>query len=162
MWRQPATLVAFAVLLVLLLVGVFASDSFETEGPAARSSGSPVVNGADRQWPGSVGTTGAPAESQPSAERTEAPGRTFIARLNLHPRTLNGRVTGYVVRPDDPSILNGTPLQPGDVLLEVDGLALDETRAARLAQDVGDYQDVFVRFERGNIKQEGMLPLGTR
>lgn len=69
---------------------------------------------------------------------------------------------GYVVRPNDPSVLKGTPLQPGDVLLEVDGLELDPARAAALAQNVGDYQDVFVRFERGNAAQEGILPLGAR
>lgn len=96
------------------------------------------------------------------AEEVEAPGRTFIAKLNLQPRLINGQVKGFVIRPDDSSILKGTPLQSGDVLLEVDGLKLDPARAASLAQNVGDYQDVFVLFERGNAEQEGMLPLGTR
>jgi type II secretory pathway component PulC len=71
-------------------------------------------------------------------------------------------VKGFVVRPDDPSMLKGTPLQSGDVLLEVDGLELDPKRAASLAQNVGDYQDVFIRFERGNVGQDGILPLGPR
>lgn len=75
---------------------------------------------------------------------------------------IGGQVKGYIVRPENPSILVGTPLQPGDVLLEVDGLVLDPKRAASLAQNVGDYQDVLVRFERGSAEQDGMLPLGSR
>jgi type II secretory pathway component PulC len=104
----------------------------------------------------------APDKTHPLASKVEPPGRTFIARLNLQPRLLAGRVKGYVVRPDDPSILNGTPLQPGDVLLEVDGVELDSESVAALARNVGQYEDVFVRYERGNAEQDGMLPLGTR
>ena len=96
------------------------------------------------------------------AAKVDPPGRTFIAKLNLQPRMVNGQVKGYVVRPDDPSILQGTPLQVGDVLLEVDGLPLDPARVAMLAQRVGQYEDVFVRFERGSGEQEDMLPLSTR
>lgn len=90
----------------------------------------------------------------------EAPRRTFIAKLNLRPRLQNGRVDGYIVDPADPSIFEGTPLQASDVLLEMDGTRLDAARVAALGQNVGNYQDVFIRFGRDASEQEGMLPPG--
>ena len=147
---------------MLLLVRLVASDGREPQNAAVRPAQPSSDYNVKGQWADFIGTTGGPAKPHPLAAKVAPPGRTFIARLNLQPRLLDGQVKGYVVRPDDPSILNGTPLQPGDVLLEVDGLKLDPARAALLAQNVGQYEDVFVRFERGNAEQEGMLPLGTR
>ncbi len=153
-WRHLVVLGLVTLLLVLLFVRLTALDEMEPQNVAVRSTQSPMATIAE--------TKAEPVEPLPMAAEVEAPGHAFIAKLNLKPRLLNGRVKGYVVRPDDPSILKGTPLQPGDILLEVDGLELDAARAAFLAQNVGDYQDVFVRFERGNAEREGMLPLGTR
>ncbi len=161
LWRHPVVLAVLATLLLLILGWVVFSEGSKPPDVPASLARSPAVNG-DLQWPGLVGTAGTPVQSQPTAEESEAPGRTFIARLNLQPRMRNGRVNGYTVRPDDPSILKGTLLQSGDVLLEVDGLELDPARAALLAQSVGEYQDVFVRLERGNRQQEGVLSFGTR
>lgn len=149
-------------MLVLLFVWLVASDEQEPQNAAVRTAQSPDVYEVEGQRADLNEIIAAPAEPHPLAAKVEPPGRTFIAKLNLQPRLLNGQVKGYVVRPDDPSILKGTPLQTGDVLLEVDGLKLDPARVAALAQKVGQYEDVFVRFERGNAEQEDMLPLGTR
>lgn len=162
LWRRPVVLLSAALLLGALIAWAILSSSLAPQTAPETSAQSPAVDGADLQWPGLTGTVQAPVQSEETAPEVEAPGRTFIAKLNLQPRLKNGRVNGYVVRPDDPAILKGTPLQAGDVLLEVDGLTLDPARAALLAQNVGDYQDVFVLFERGSRTQEGMLPLGTR
>jgi type II secretory pathway component PulC len=145
---------------VLLLVRLATSD--EPEETAVRSAQSPFVSEGQVQQADITETPAAPVKSHPLAAKIDPPGRTFIAKLNLQPRILNGAVKGYVVRPDDPTILKGTPLQTGDVLLEVDGLKLDPARVALLAKNVGQYEDVFVRFERGSTEQEDMLPLGTR
>lgn len=161
-WRHPAVFWTSAFLLVLLLVQLVTYREVERESEPVRTAPSPSLVGAEAQRPSSTEIPVTPAEPQSMAAEVEAPGRTFIAKLNLQPRLVNGQVKGFVVRPEDPSILKGTPLQSGDVLLEVDGLELDPARAALLAKSVGDYQDVFVRFERGNAEQEGMLPLGTR
>ena len=162
LWRRPAFLAALALLLLLVLAwsGSF-SDPQPTDAPRA-ATGSPAGDGADLQWPDAAGAANAPARPEASIDEPVAPGRSFIERLNLQPRMQYGRINGYIVRPDDPTILNGTPLQSGDVLLEVDGLALDPARAAQLAKNVGEYQDVFVRLERGNRQQEGILSFGTR
>lgn len=157
-WRSPVVLLAI-VLLVLVAVWQLASNK-----PEALSD--PVVGPETRpendSGPDLPAQTAAPTIPLAMPEQVEAPGRTFIAKLNLQPRLVNGRLSGFVVRPEDASILQGTPLQKGDVLLEVDGLPLDRARAAALAENVGDYQDVYVRFARGNTEFEGMLPLGLR
>ena len=160
--RHPVVLWSAAFLCVVLIAWAIVSGNREPPTAPAHSTQSPAVNGADLQWPDLTGTLEAPVETKEIVPETEAPGRTFITKLNLRPRFQNGRVKGYVVGPDEPSILQGTPLQPGDVLLEVDGLMLDPARVEFLAKNVGDYQDVFVRFERGSSEREGMLPLGRR
>jgi type II secretory pathway component PulC len=147
---------------VLLLVWLATSDEPEPPNQAVPSAQSPTVSNVEEQQADLTGIPAAPAEPHPLAAKVDPPGRTFIAKLNLQPRIVNGKVKGFVVRPDDPSILEGTPLQSGDVLLEVDGLPLDAARAALLAKDVGQYEDVFVRFERGSAEQEDMLPLSKR
>lgn len=157
-WRNPAVLLTAGFLLVLLLVQVVASGGNEKESALDRTAPSPAVVGVEGHWPNSTGIAVTPGEHQATAA---ASGRTFIAKLNLQPRLVNGHVKGFVVRPDDPSILQGTPLQTGDVLLEVDGLELDMPRAALLEKSVGEYQDVFVRFERDSAEHEEMLPLVT-
>ena len=146
-----------AGLLVLLLVWLTAVEDPEPQIAPMTWGQSPATNAATNV----AATVAAPVAPAPMVPEVKAPGVAFIAKLNLKPRLRNGRVNGYVVRPDDPSILKGTPLQPGDVLLEVDGLKLDAARAALLAQNVGEYQDVFVRLERGDAELEGVLPLGT-
>ncbi len=158
-WRRPAVFWPVAILLVFLAVRLVTADEPEQATPVRPAPSSTVDS---VQWPDVTGPIAAQGGGLPTAVEVEAPGRTFIAKLNLQPRMINGQVKGYIVRPDNPSILLGTPLQPGDVLLEVDGLALDPKRAASLAQNVGDYQDVFVRFERGSVERDGMLPLASR
>jgi hypothetical protein len=159
-WRRPSVFILIALFAILMVV--WFARTGEPQKVTAQAEISPPATGAEVQWPdlieeNAVSTT----ENQTAAAPVEAPGRTFIAKLNLQPRLVNGQLRGFVVRPEDPSILEGTPLQSGDVLLEVDGLELDAARAAAMANNVGDYQDVFIRFERGNVGREGILPLGT-
>lgn len=161
-WRRPAVLPTAALLLVASIAGALRWADREEPPVQAQSTQSPVKNGADLQWPDLTETADAPAEQQGDEAQAVAPGRTFIGKLNLRPRLKNGRVAGYIVDPADSSILVGTPLQPGDVLLEMDGLKLDPARVAALAQNVGAYQDVFIRYERGSATREDLLPLGNR
>jgi hypothetical protein len=161
-WRHPAILWPVALLLLLLFARLVSQAMLEPEVQPQRSVEAATVDRVDEQWPRQGQSQEPRPDPLPTSTAAEAPGRTFIAQLNLQPRLVGGQIKGYVVRPDDPSVLKGTPLQPGDVLLEVDGLELDPARAAALAQNVGEYQDVFVRFERGNAAQEGILPLGAR
>ena len=144
-------------LLVLLLVRLNAVDELEPQIAPMTWGRLPTETTATNV----AQTTVVPVAPRPIIVEVQPPGVTFIAKLNLKPRLLNGRVNGFVISPDDPLILKGTPLRPGDILLEVDGLKLDAARAALLAQDVGAYQDVFVRLKRGNAELEGVLPLGT-
>jgi hypothetical protein len=159
-WRRPAFPLLIALFAIPLVI--WFARTGEPQKMTAQAEISRPATGAEVQWPDLVEeNASATADNQTAAAPVEAPGRTFIAKLNLQPRLVNGQLRGFVVRPEDPSILQGTPLQSGDVLLEVDGLELDAARAAALANNVGDYQDVFIRFERGNVGQEGILPLGS-
>jgi hypothetical protein len=160
-WRRPAFLFAAALGVILLLVWLGRTSEPPPQVAVSADPPAPAAS-APVQWPDLIDEDAAGASSnQSAATPVEAPGRTFIAKLNLQPRLVNGRLRGFVVQPEDSSILRGTPLRPGDVLLEVDGLVLDAARAAALANDVGDYQDVFIQYERGNVTREDILPLGA-
>jgi type II secretory pathway component PulC len=86
-----------------------------------------------------------PAEAE---QRIEA----AVLRNILRPVTANGRIGGYALRPGEslPQLIRAG-LQPGDVILSVNGSRLDEERMAELAWQMGNSaktEFVFVRNGR--------------
>lgn len=89
-------------------------------------------------------------------------GKALLQELTLAPTRARSGGTGYVVTKADAELLAHTALREGDVLLELDGQKLDPARLERLADELGDYDDVWVRFERDGKKQEMLLELRRR
>lgn len=81
------------------------------------------------------------------------------ARLSAHRE--QGRVVGYTVMPgSDDALLREAGLRPGDVLLDVDGQALDPERLLELASDLGTAGHGQLTFRRDG--QTHTLRLGGR
>jgi type II secretory pathway component PulC len=158
---QPQIIWAAILIMALALAAVVISRTIGADETTRRAVPPIVVNkgATETEAPAATAATSAPAWTTPEQQES---GRKFIGKLNLQPRMRSGRIEGYIVRPEDPSILAGSLLQPGDVLLEADGVTLDAKAAASLEEDVGDYQDVYVRFERNSVEQEGVLTLIKR
>lgn len=75
---------------------------------------------------------------------------TLRYRLGLAPRTAGGRVSGFTVRPGaDLPALTRAGVQPGDVILRVNGSQLDEERRDELAWTIANSGQVELEIERG-------------
>lgn len=162
-WLHPAVLwptLLLAMLLVARLVTGSAADPFDAGSPKSSRSAAEAESG---NWNDVVDTSRGGQGSAPGAAAPgTAPGRALIAGLNLQPRLVGGQLSGFVVRPDEAALLSGTRLRPGDVLLDVDGRPLDEARVAGLADEVGDFDDVEVRYERGGQERKTLLVFRQR
>jgi general secretion pathway protein C len=96
----------------------------------------------------------APASSS-SAERDE----TLRYRLGLAPRRVGGRVDGFTVRPGaDMPALARAGIQPGDVILGVNGGHLDEERMLELAWQIANSEQTVFEVERGGRRMRLSLP----
>ncbi len=82
----------------------------------------------------------------PGAQREEM----LRYRLGLAPRTANGRVTGYTVRANvEMPALARAGIQPGDVIVAVNGSAFDEEKLQALAGIIASATPTRFEVERG-------------
>jgi general secretion pathway protein C len=88
----------------------------------------------------------APVATGAAAQREE----TLRYRLGLAPRMANGRVTGYTVRANvEMPALARAGIQPGDVIVSVNGSSLDEERLRELARTIANATETRFEVERG-------------
>lgn len=87
-----------------------------------------------------------PPVTGPGAQREE----TLRYRLGLAPRMGNGRVTGYTVRANvEMPALARAGIQPGDVIVSVNGSNFDEERLQELAWNIANSTETRFEVERG-------------
>jgi hypothetical protein len=146
-----------ATLAAVGLLVVTGEDLPDAPDPAARSAATRSASGGV-----SAGDSPLAALPPPDPYRPDPAGAALLRELKLEPRRAAGGATGYVVTPADAELLAATPLREGDVLLEIDGQKLDPARIATLADELGEYDDVWVSFERDGRKQGVLVELRRR
>lgn len=105
---------------------------------------------------GSAATVGqiadAPSGAAPSARSAEAAARVYVRAME--PQRVGGRVVGYQIRSaSDLPLLGRAGLRPGDVLLAVNGNAIDgQERLTSIPAEIAGTPFVDVEFERGGRK----------
>lgn len=161
-WRQPVVLLPAGLLLVLILARlIVGSDPQPTDLSLAREPSTVLDGASPSSWNDAV-AAGAGAAG-PAPQASAAPGRALIEAIELRPRLSDGRVTGYIVKPKgDAAMLTRAGLRPGDVLLGVDGRELDESRIGRLADEIGDLDDVEIVYERNGELRDRLLVFRQR
>lgn len=130
-------------------------ESSEAAGPvlsATRAASTPTTPGAAR----------IAALPPPDPYRPDPAGKAMLEELTLAPARTASGATGYVVTKADAELLAATPLREGDVILELDGQKLDPARLAKLGEELGEYDDIWVSFERDGKKIETLLELRRR
>ena len=103
---------------------------------------------------GGVAAAPAPAAAAPAAPQraSEAAMRdeTLRYRLGLAPRMEGGRVAGFTIRQGaNLPALQRAGLQPGDVILSVNGSRLDEERMLELAWTIANSDRTELEYDRG-------------
>ncbi|MEA1014615.1 hypothetical protein [Sphingosinicella sp. LY1275] len=95
------------------------------------------------------------AAANPAAHRQA----TTAFRLGMAARKAGGNVTGYVVKPGARlPILAQAGLQPGDVLLAVNGQALDgEERLFGMSEELASVETPEIEFERGGQRMKAKV-----
>jgi membrane-associated protease RseP (regulator of RpoE activity) len=80
-------------------------------------------------------------------------------RLGLAPRRAGGRVTGFTVRANvEMPALARAGIQPGDVIVAVNGSAFDEERMQELAWQIANSTRMDFEIERGGQRLRLSLP----
>lgn len=136
-------LVALIVVLALAVAALLWS-AYSTRSESGRTDGIIVV-------PGTAATNGAqsPQAIGTEAGRADTPGARFGAQLGLVPSYSNDRLLGYAISADaDPELLARTKLREGDLLLDIEGSALDPQRVGALAEELAQADAVEISFER--------------
>ena len=103
-----------------------------------------------RPDPGATGAVSAPL--QPSPAGLSLPPAGLSIQTSLEPRLQNGRVNGFSVLPGGPAaqVIRDAGIQPGDVLLSVNGTALSTPeKASDLASQLATAGSTVVQYERG-------------
>jgi general secretion pathway protein C len=94
-----------------------------------------------------------PANASPGTTEAVDPAQ-LLQETGLRPRLSNGQADGYTVIPrGDGSALRRAGLRPGDVLLTVNGQALNPERMSELGDMLGSQASMVVTIERDG-KQE--------
>lgn len=89
---------------------------------------------------------------------------TLKLRLGLAPRKAGGRITGYTLRPGaDLPVLRRAGLRPGDVLVALNGQAIEsEEKIMELPGEIaGSFTAVF-EYERGGRRMKSSLDINPR
>ena len=149
-----AALVALAAAGLLVVTG---DDSSNAVDSAAGSKATRSATGTSVSGSNPLATL-----PPPNPYRPDPAGPALLRELKLEPRRAASGATGYVVTPADAELLAATPLREGDVLLEIDGQRLDPARIGTLADELGEYDDVWVSFEREGRKQGVLVELRRR
>jgi type II secretion system protein C len=98
------------------------------------------------QAPAAGAAAPAPAASAEAAQRNE----TLSYQLGLAPRTVGRRVTGYTIRPGvSLPALQRAGLQPGDLILRLNGSEFGEEQVQNLAWQIANSDHLDFEIERG-------------
>lgn len=133
----------------LTLASVAADHVMLGQGPGGRRLSFPV--------PGATPGAAPPPPPPPTAaaageSQAAVTGAQLRAAMTLTPRLQGGRPAGYAVvarGAEGSAILARAGLQPGDVLLAVDGSELNPERVGELADILASAGHVDLRYERG-------------
>ena len=94
--------------------------------------------------------------------RGDTPGRRLGERLVLTPATVEGRA-GYAIAPaSDALVLAKARLRAGDVLFEIDDLALDPGRIGTLGDELSVLDRVEVTYQRDGLVRSQVIDLTRR
>jgi general secretion pathway protein C len=100
----------------------------------------------------------AAAPALPAGQNAQSE-ETLRYRLGLAPRRAGGRVTGFTVRANvEMPALARAGIQPGDVIVAVNGSAFDEERMQELAWQVANSTRMEFEVERGGRRLRLSLP----
>lgn len=101
-----------------------------------------------------------PANEQ-SAIATRSPISVLLSRITLRPRVQAGAINGFYVLDEKQSgILNGTQLQPGDVIMSVEGVRLvSAERIKDVVEELETATQVRVGIERDGLPNQFVLNL---
>jgi hypothetical protein len=98
-----------------------------------------------------------PSSSGEAAQREE----TMRYRLGLAPRRVGTRVDGFTVRPGvEMPVLARAGIQPGDLILSVNGAHLDQERMLELAWQMSNSERTEFEIERGGRRMRLTLLAG--
>lgn len=100
------------------------------------------------------------AAAPPADRRRE----TLQYRMGLEPRSSNGRVMGYAVKPGaDMPLLVRAGLQPGDVIVKVNGDAMrSDEKVLELAEELGSAYTAEIEYLRGGQRKVAKLEVNKR
>lgn len=103
------------------------------------------------------------AQAQPAAApapvETARRDDTLRYRLGLAPRQVNGRISGYAVRPGASlPALEQAGIRPGDLILSVNGSELDAERLEELSWQIANSTRIEFEVERGGRRLRLALP----
>lgn len=103
-------------------------------------------DGVAQQQAAAAPPAAAPAASAEAAQR----GDTLRYTLGLAPRTVGRRISGYTIRPGASlPALDRAGLQPGDLILRVNGSELGEEQMQNLAWQIANSDHMEFEIERG-------------
>lgn len=123
-------------------------------------SQAPVPSGATPLETGPLPSP-APAASEQGAAAVGA--KELLAGAALTPRLRDGRPSGYRVMPrGGGDVLARAGLQPGDVLLALDGSELNAERVSELPAELAKADHVELRFERGGRTMTTRVRISSR
>jgi len=156
--RRPARTrwpLRIAILLAMLLAALLLwsrSGPEQMQDAAGHATASAPAD--DPAWDPGSAWAGASALA-PGRQAEATPSRRLGDGLVLAPHMIEGRLAGYVVAAaSDEAALAGARLQPGDLLLDMDGRQLDQGRMAGLGDELALADSVEVTFERdGQIRR---------
>ncbi len=99
-----------------------------------------------------------PVPVPPAAAAAVEPAR-LVAQAGLRPRMRGARLDGFTVSDGgDPAVLRAAGLRPGDVILAVNGQALDSLdRLTALRGQLAGSDSADIRFERDGVVQTSTL-----
>jgi general secretion pathway protein C len=88
----------------------------------------------------------------------------MMFRTALAPRRSGGRVTGFTIRPGaNIPILARAGMQPGDVLVAVNGQAFEsEEKVLELASEIAGSYTADFEFERGGQRMRRSIEINKR
>jgi type II secretory pathway component PulC len=106
-------------------------------------------------------TTPAPAVSAPAVTDNSAR-ETLQYQLGLDPVRTGGRVTGYALKPGARvPHLGRAGVQPGDVIVGVNGSQLDAERLMELSWQINNSESTEIEFIRNGKRMKGTIRPGT-
>lgn len=151
--QQRAYAVGDEIASGLILDAVFADHAVLRAGSRRHRVELPRGSQLSGAQPGSpiAGTlpVGKPAKPDPVTAVAEVDPQQLLANAGLRARSEGGEVTGYTLVPrGNEALLREAGLQPGDVLLSVNGQRLDPERLGELKSELAGRSQATITFQR--------------